>query len=86
MNNADRTWKGIPPHYNGAARSSVETVMLVLRQRGLAALKDEVMQSRIAQLSAAQLAEIVARLERLRPQYPVIDSALLLALERIKHD
>ena len=55
-------------HFKGrAAASTVEALMLGLRQRGTAALKKGPAQSRLGQLSEPQLHEVCARLQKLNP-------------------
>jgi len=53
-----------------AAESTVETVVYELRTYGLAQLKKPNSQWRLGELSPEQLREVLARLIRLRPQYP----------------
>ena len=64
-----------------AAASTVEAVMYELRTHGLAQLVKPNCQRRLGELSGEQLREVMARLIKLRPQYPKIDDALLLELE-----
>jgi hypothetical protein len=69
-------------HFAGrAAASTIEALMLGLRERGVAALKEAPVQQRLNALSPEQLHDVIARLIRLRPQYPKITDALLLELE-----
>jgi hypothetical protein len=67
----------------GAAPSAVEAVMYGLRTYGIAALAGPNCQRRLADLSDAQVREVIERLDRLRPQYPAITDNLLLALAEL---
>jgi hypothetical protein len=64
----------------GAAQSTVEALMYSLRECGVAALSEPSTQRRLFELSKAQLAEVIARLNRLRPKYPNISDELILML------
>ena len=66
--------------HNRAAASTVEALMLALRSRGAAALAEPETRRRLADLSSAQVREILARLLALRPDYPVIDDELLFLI------
>jgi hypothetical protein len=69
-------------HFEGhTAASTVEALMLGLRERGVAALKEAPVQERLGELPSEQLREVLARLIRLRPKYPKITDKLLLRLE-----
>src|SRR5262245_13829669 len=71
-------------HFAGrAAASTVEALMLGLRSRGVVALKEAPAQQRLGALSPEQLHDVIARLIRLRSQYPKITDALLLQLEEL---
>lgn len=64
-----------------AATSTIEALMMGLRERGTAALKEPKVQRRLGELSAEQLREVIARLIKLRPQCRAIRDELLLQLE-----
>jgi hypothetical protein len=51
---------------DGAAISTVEALMLILRERGIAALQDPKTRERLAQLSELQVVEVGDRLQRLK--------------------
>src|SRR5262252_9518325 len=69
-------------HFEGrAAASTVEAVVYELRTYGLVQLKKPNCQRRLGDLSGEPLREVIARLIKLRPQYPKIDDMLLLQLE-----
>jgi hypothetical protein len=53
---------------NRAAASTIEALMLALRERGIAAMQEPKVCARLAQLSEAQLAEVGDRLQRLKPK------------------
>ena len=56
-------------HFCGrAAWSTVEALMLGLREGGIAAVQEPKVRSRLAQLSGAQLIEVGDRLQRLKPE------------------
>lgn len=61
----ERTWRSLPPEFNGAARSTVEAAMVTLTARGVDALRDLACQQRLAQLSIAQIKEVIERLRKL---------------------
>jgi hypothetical protein len=75
-----------------AAGSTVEALMLSLRESGEAALAEPRCRQRLADLSTAQVREVIARLMRLRAnqqeifppdrRYPAITDELLLRLGR----
>jgi hypothetical protein len=67
----------------GAAPSTVEAVMYELRTYGVAALAGPNCQQRLADLSNAQVREVIERLDRLRPKYPAITDHLLLLLAEL---
>jgi hypothetical protein len=62
---------------NRAAASTVEALLLGLRERGTAALAKQECRRRLANLSSVQVREVLARLMALRPTYPAIDDELL---------
>jgi hypothetical protein len=51
-----------------ATKSTVEALMLGLRERGVAALQERSVRGCLAQLSEAQLIEVGDRLQRLKPE------------------
>jgi len=56
-------------HFAGrAAASTIEALMLGLRERGTAALKEPPVQRRLDALSEAQLHEVCDRLQKLKPE------------------
>jgi hypothetical protein len=67
-----------------AAPMTVEAVMYELRTDGLSALKVQNCQHRLAELSAAQVSEVIERLERLRPNHPAITDELLLQVGKLR--
>ena len=78
----ERTYYEIRHHFQGrAATSIIEALMVGLRERGTAALKEPKVQRRLGELSAEQLREVIARLIKLRPQCRAISDELLLQLE-----
>ena len=64
-----------------AATSIIEALMVGLRERGTAVLKDPKVERRLGEVSAEQLHEVIARLIKLRPQCRAISDELLLQLE-----
>jgi hypothetical protein len=76
----ERAWHETNQPTGRAAASTVEALMLALRERGAAALAEPDCQRRLADTSTAQVREILARLMALRPVYPVIDDELLFLL------
>jgi hypothetical protein len=69
-----------PPQYDHAAESTVDALMLSLRERGAAALSERACRDRLADLSSNQIHDIIARLIALRPRYPNITDELLFKL------
>ena len=61
----------------GAAETTVEALMLSLRERGVAALTEPATQLRLSQLSRSQVDEVVVRLNRLRGKFPAIGDGLI---------
>jgi hypothetical protein len=51
-----------------AAASTIEALMFGLRERGVAALNEPKVQSRLAALSDVQLLEVATRLQKLKPE------------------
>jgi hypothetical protein len=77
----ERAWTEIYRHrQTGAAASTVEALMLELRERGEAALTLPDARRRLAALSITQVREVIARLITLRPHYPAITDDLLFRL------
>jgi hypothetical protein len=76
----ERAWRGLPPERDEAAPATVEALMLSLRSRGVAALAEDTTQRRLADLSTAQVREVIRRLDKLRPRYPQITDELIAAL------
>jgi hypothetical protein len=82
---ADRTSAGLPPQYDGAAQSTVEVLMYELREYGVDRLKKPYTRQRLADLSVAQVREIIERLIKLRPLHPSITDELIETLsEQVK--
>jgi hypothetical protein len=48
--------------------TTIEALMLGLRERGVAALKEPDTQRRLAELSKGQLVEVATRLQKLKPE------------------
>ena len=64
----DRVYAKIRDHHpHGSALSTIEALMLGLRERDTKALADPKVQGRISQLSKEQIAEVAARLRQLEP-------------------
>ena len=76
----ERAWHEINHPADRAAASTVEALMFALRERGAAALAEPECQKRLADMSTAQMRDILARLMALRPSYPAIDDELLFLL------
>jgi ribonucleoside-diphosphate reductase alpha chain len=77
----ERAYHEINQHRrDGAAQSTIEALMLSLRSRGVEALGEPNTLRRIDDSSSAQLREVLARLIKLRPRYPVISDDLLFKL------
>ena len=76
----ERAWHEIKRPTDRAAASTVEALMLALRERGAAALAEPECQKRLANISTAQMRDVLARLMALRPSYPAIDDELLFLL------
>ena len=53
---------------HGAPQTTVEALMLGLRERGAKALSESVVQRRLSELSDNQVIEVGHRLQRLRPE------------------
>jgi hypothetical protein len=61
-------WRGPPDNIReGAPKSTVEALMLGLRERGLAALEEPKVRRRLSDLNEMQLREVGARLQTLNP-------------------
>ena len=80
----ERTWRGLPPEFDGAASSTVEALMLSLRGRGTAALVEESTLRRLSELSPRQVREVIDRLQKLRDRYPAISDGLIASILEIK--
>jgi hypothetical protein len=65
---------------DGALEATVEALVYELRTRGLAALDHPNCLRRLSDVSSGQLREVLARLIRLRSNYPAITDDLLLIL------
>jgi hypothetical protein len=63
-----------------AAASTVEALMFSLCQRGAAALAERSCQSRLAELSTAQIRGVIERLIAARPRFRAINDELLFLL------
>ena len=66
-------------HDNEAPQATIEALVYELRTHGLA-LERPNCRRRLAEVSTAQLRDVIARLLRLRPKYPAITDDLLLKL------
>jgi hypothetical protein len=55
------------PHH--AAQSTFDALLWTLREHGAERLNEEATRSRLAQLSVAQVEQLIAALERLRARY-----------------
>jgi hypothetical protein len=64
----DRAYAEINTHRHRAAVSTIEALMLALRERGTAALTEPDTERRLGALSESQLHEVCARLQKLRPK------------------
>ena len=64
----ERAWHEINHPTDRAAASTVEALMLALRERGTAALTEPDVERRLGALSESQLHEVCARLQKLRPE------------------
>jgi hypothetical protein len=65
-----------------AAQSTYDAALWVLREYGVARLDDAWMRPRLADFSTAQLKELIAAMERMRPRYPrTITDELLSTLK-----
>jgi len=67
-------------HDNEAPQVTIEALVYELRTHGLAALEPPNCRRRLADVSTAQLRDVIARLLRLRPKYLAITDDLLLKL------
>jgi hypothetical protein len=80
--NAERTLHSLPPDYEGrAARSTVEALVFELRKHGIGQLQNSHSQNRLADLSDAQLQEVIDRLIKFSAIYPAITAELITGLE-----
>jgi hypothetical protein len=76
----ERAWHEINRLTDRATASTIEALMLALRERGAAALAEPDRQKLLANVSTAQMRDILARLMAFRPSYPAIDDELLFLL------
>jgi hypothetical protein len=67
-------------HFDGAPRSTLDALVLGLRTHGIAALENPSCLRRLENVSTAQLREMLARLIKLRPKYPLITDDVLLKI------
>src|SRR4051812_1065354 len=67
------------PEIRAAART-VDALMFSLRERGSSALAERAVQSRLAELSTAQIHSVIERLIVARRAFPAIDDELLFLL------
>ena len=79
----ERTYYEIKRHHfqGRAATSTIEALIVGLRERGMAAFMDPKVERRLGEVSAEQLREVIARLIKLRPQCRAITDELLQQLE-----
>ena len=78
----DRAWHELNDRRDkGAASTTVEALMFSLRERGATALKEPQTRLRLGELTPQQLREAIARLIKLRLQYPAISDDLLRQLQ-----
>ena len=64
----ERAWHELNTIRSRAAASTVEALMLDLRERGAAALAEPKVIERLAQLDDRQVTEVTGRLQRLKPE------------------
>ena len=64
----ERAWHEINHPTDRAAASTVEALMLALRERGTAAQTEPNVERRLGASSESQLHEVCARLQKLRPE------------------
>jgi hypothetical protein len=64
----ERAWHELNSLRDRAAASTVEALMFVLRERGIAALTEPKIQGWLAELGDEQVVEVGARLQKLKPQ------------------
>ncbi len=67
----------------GAAPTTVEALIFSLGERGSAALAEQNCQRRLAELSPAQVREVIERLGRLQSKFSLITDSLLLNLAEL---
>jgi hypothetical protein len=86
----ERAWNEISraarEQYNEAPKATYDAVVYELRTCGLPQLKNQNCQRRLADLSIAQLKNVMASLQQWRSQYPNISDELLTALGEIYDD
>ena len=81
---AERVICGKPPDFDGtAAASTVEAVKFELRTYGISQLRRPRTQARLADLSSDQMADVIAALRRMQPEYPQITDALVQLLQQV---
>jgi hypothetical protein len=76
---AERTWRSLPPKYDGAASSTIEALMWELREYGSERLENENTKRRIADLTPSQMRQVAERLAKLQEKYPQTTSRELVA-------
>jgi hypothetical protein len=81
---ADRTLAGLPPQYDGAAQSTIEVLMFDLRTHGVDRLNKSYTRQRLADLSTAQIKQIIERLKKLRPHPNITDELIEILSEQIR--
>jgi len=65
----------------GAAPTTVEALIYELRTEGIAQLKKQNTQRRLAELTVEQVQQVIDRLFQARPENPKIDDALISKLK-----
>jgi hypothetical protein len=77
----ERAWQELCDRQSGGApQAIIEALMFSLRERGKAALSEADCRRRLADLSSAQVREVIARLIKLQPRYGAITDELLFLL------
>jgi hypothetical protein len=83
----DRAWDEISraarERYNEAPKATYDAAVYELRTYGLSQLKNTNCQRRLADLSTAQLKNLIASLQQRRGQYPNVCDELLATLATI---
>jgi hypothetical protein len=81
---AERIMRGLPPDFAGrAAQSTVDAAVFELREYGAAQLNNAQTKARLAQLSAAQIKEVIDRLNRIADRHPAITQELIEDLKEL---